>query len=157
YLNFVLYQMAQPYRGVESIVAAWAQEAGETAVLDLGSGGGGHVDWLLRRAESSGLALPRFILSDLFPGPNIPTYQAIQTKHGNHRVGYISNSVDACAPPAGCCRLRSMFSLFHHLTPEQARRMLASACSEADGILIAEGVCRAVLLALLMVALLPVY
>src|SRR5262249_46809745 len=120
-------------------------------------GGGGHIDCLLGRAHTSGLRLPRFILSDLFPGPNIPAYEAIQSKHGKHRVGYISRSVDACAPAAGQCRLRSLFSLFHHLPPEQARRALASACSEADGILIAEGVRRALLPALLMVLLLPVY
>jgi len=157
YLNFLLYRLAQPYKGVERILTGWAREAGENAVLDLGSGGGGHVDWLLRRAKASGLQLPRFILSDLFPEPNLRSYQSIQAGHGKSKVGYIAYPVNACSPPRNSVRLRSMFSIFHHLTPEQARQMLASACSDSDGILIAEGVHRALLPALLMAMLLPVY
>jgi hypothetical protein len=157
YLNFLLYRMTEPYKGVDRVMADWAAEAGQSAVLDMGSGGGGHVDWMIRHADASGQRLPRFVLSDLFPQPNLPTYESIQAKHGKDKVGFISRSVDACSPKENSFRLRSMFSIFHHLTPEQARRMLASACAESDGILIAEGVRRAVLPALMMVTLLPVY
>jgi hypothetical protein len=157
YMNFLLYRMTQPYEGVERVLVTWALEAGEDVVLDLGSGGGGHVDWLFRRAKQLGLGLPRFVLSDLFPAPNIGSYKWIQARHGTHNVTYLSDPVDACTPPKTPCRLRSMFSIFHHLTPDQARRMLASACSDSDGILIAEGVRRALTPAIMMVLLLPAY
>lgn len=157
YLNFLLYRMAQPYRGVEQILSAWASEGAHGAVLDMGSGGGGHVDWLIRRADALGLPMPKFVLSDLFPKANLPTWETIQSRHGMTRVGYVTDAIDACAPEVSTIRLRSMFSIFHHLTPDQARRMLASACSDSDGILVAEGVRRAVLPAVMMAMLLPVY
>ncbi len=157
YLNFLLYRMAQPYRGVEQILSRWASDGPKGFVLDMGSGGGGHVDWLIRRADASGLPIPKFILSDLFPKANLPTWETIQSRHGITKVGYVADPIDACAPEVSTIRLRSMFSIFHHLTPEQARQMLASACSDSDGILVAEGVRRAVLPAFMMAMLLPVY
>lgn len=157
YLNFLLYRMAQPYRGVEQILSDWASKGHHTTVLDMGSGGGGHVDWLIQRGDALRLPMPKFVLSDLFPGANLPTWKTIQASHGTSKVGYLADPVDACAPEVRTIRLRSMFSIFHHLTPEQARQMLASACSDSDGILVAEGVRRAVLPAVMMAMLLPVY
>ena len=88
YLNFLLYKMTQPYQGVERVLTKWAAEAGEDTILDMGSGGGGHVDWLFRYAKASGISLPKFVLSDLFPGPNVPSYQSIQAAHGIFGCGH---------------------------------------------------------------------
>lgn len=157
YLNFGLYRLWQPYRGVETILANWARKAGGDAVLDLGSGGGGHVDWLLRTSEKTGVSLPTFVLSDLFPLPNLPSYIAIRARYGEDKVAFRESPVDACDPRERKIPLRSMFSIFHHLRPEQARRLLANACRTSDGIIIAEGVRRAPLAALLMAIQLPVF
>ncbi len=49
---------------------------------------------------------------------------------GIHGLGYERASIDALDVPAERPGLRTLFNAFHHLRPEQARAVLASAVEE---------------------------
>ena len=157
YLNFFLYKMTRPYRGVEAMVADWVGKAGHNAVLDMGSGGGGHIEFLIARAETQNLKMPKLVVSDLHPDAEINAYKALKAKYGEDRVDFIERPVNAFRPEEADIRLRSMFSAFHHLSPDQVREMFKDVCANSDGIMIVDGTRRAVLPVLLMLLQFPVF
>ena len=156
-MAFFLYKMTQPYKGVEKMVAEWVRNAGHDTVLDMGSGGGGHIDFLIDRAEKGNLTLPKMVVSDLHPESEIDAYQALKDKYGDGRVDFVERPVNAFCPNEGKYRLRSMFSAFHHLSPEQVREMFSDVCQNSDGIMIVDGTRRALMPALICLCLFPVF
>jgi hypothetical protein len=74
-------------------------------------------------------------LTDLHP--NERAVSAIE-RLGSESVRYLRESVDASNPPPGLSGVRSMFAFFHHLRPEAAREVLASAFRTGEPICIFE-------------------
>lgn len=78
-LNLML-RLGGQYRRMHEPLLDWVQRAGGDAVLDLGSGGGGPMDSMLQAAESANLAMPKIVLSDLFP--NLAQFAEMRDRYG---------------------------------------------------------------------------
>lgn len=133
--------------GVTPLPRMWAAvlermlaEAGETRVVDLGSGSGGP---LAAVAAHLG-ARPEITLTDLYPA-------------GREVLGfrYWPEPVRAEAVPPALPGLRTMFASFHHLKPEQARAVLADAARRRVPLCVCEATARtpAALLTALLIPL----
>jgi len=105
------------------------------AVVDLCSGGGGPWFDLSRKLQSrtpSGDPPARRIwLTDKYP--NLDAFQTIGAGSENHITHY-PGSVDAMAVPPELKGFRTMFTSFHHFSPEEARAILQNAVDAAEGI-----------------------
>lgn len=124
------------FRRLHRVFAAWAAQCPGASVLDLGSGGGGPIRTMLRTAERNGFALPRILLSDLFP--SIEHYRELERRFGSERLSYVAEPVSALAVDRRDLRLRCICSTFHHFRPDQAAALVRDAVEHADGLFIAE-------------------
>ncbi len=97
--------------------------SGEDEVLDLCSGGGGPVLAVAKSLGEAGRKV-RVTLSDRFPDPGAAELVA---RSGIGGLTYEPDSIDALDVPADRPGLRTLFNAFHHLRPDQARGVLASA------------------------------
>lgn len=142
----------RPYARSVKDIAEWAKRGKQVnAVLDLGSAGGEHVASVVRVAQRAAVPLPKFILSDLYPAPSY--WKFFRDKLGQGSIGFIDYSVDALSVPSGLPRYWTIFEMFHHLSPDTARRFLEEFTQKADGLCIAEFFQRRSLYCLLMVIL----
>jgi hypothetical protein len=111
---------------------------GESRLVDLCSAGGGPAaviaDELAKRGREVNVTL-----TDLYP--NLPAFErAVQ--EGAGRVSMRTEPVDATSVPEGLEGVRTIFNAFHHLPPEQARKVLADAVRQRRAIGIFEVVSR---------------
>ena len=113
-------------------------ESGETRIVDLGSGSGGPLAAVARHLENR----PEITLTDLYPG-SVPGFR------------YWPHPVRAEDVPEELAGLRTMFASFHHLRPEQARAVLASAARQRAPLMVCEATSRspAALLTALLIPL----
>lgn len=100
-------------------------------LVDLGSGSAGPVSLVLRELRREGHAVT-VVLTDLYPRESRPA----------EGVEYWPEPVDACAVPERLGGARTMFAAFHHLAPEHARGVLASAAARGEPICIFEATAR---------------
>ena len=129
--------------------AIWAQriapllKAGETRIVDLGSGSGGPIFLVLAELRKQGLE-PQVTLTDLYPNP----FSSDLTVY--------PQSVDARSVPTSLHGIRTMFASFHHFAQPDARRILADAFEKRTPICIFEGTSRS-LPAILAALLIPLF
>lgn len=130
----LIHRVVNPYRQLVPELKRWAERTKGQEVLDLCSGGGGHV---LSLHEASNSNLVTFCLSDLFP--QVEKYKQVQEKLGADKVHFISHPVSAFAVPQELAQMpRSIFTAFHHFAPKDAARIITDALAKGDGIFIAE-------------------
>ncbi|MFZ1131028.1 MAG: hypothetical protein WAN38_09670 [Terriglobales bacterium] len=105
------------------------------SVVDLCSGGGGPWLDLSRRLTSSAVAgvQPglRIWLTDKYP--NLGAFQKVVADSEN-QFAYYPSSVDAMKVPRELRGFRTMFTSFHHFSPEKARAILQDAVTAGEGI-----------------------
>ncbi|MEM1449165.1 MAG: hypothetical protein AAGI22_08620 [Planctomycetota bacterium] len=118
------------------LVGRAAEEQGVDAVVDLGSGSGGvmpEVVESLRRGGATGLHLT---MCDLYP--NRDAIREFNAEGGPAHLRYLPEPVDARdlrnAPPG----LKVMTNSFHHMRPEDAGAILASAQGSRQPLLVYE-------------------
>ncbi len=128
-----IHRLFEPYRHIAPLIQTWAASLGATEILDIGSGGGAQVATLLKYLDGKGA--PRFVLSDLYPQP--AAYQALQTRFGAERLGYLEGPVPIARLPAEY-RVLTIFSAFHHLPPQAAAALLEEVVAHRDGLCIVE-------------------
>lgn len=119
------------YGPVAPLLSRAMDESGTRQVVDLCSGGGGP--WLSlapKLASSLGEGVS-VVLTDKFP--NRAAFARTEAASGG-RVGFCAEPVDAARVPEELRGFRTIFSSFHHFTPEQARAMLADAFGRRVGI-----------------------
>ena len=133
-MNF-MFKLFGLHQRLHRAYGKWAREAGYAEVLDLASGGVGHIDTLLTESRKEGVTLPRITVSDLFP--DRAAFERLKAAHGE-RVNFIADSVDATQPLPRAAPLLSICSAFHHLPPDVAKKLLANATANSNGIFIAE-------------------
>ena len=114
-------------------LAALLDETGEVALVDLGSGADGPVGLVLDSLVALGQT-PQVTLTDLYPvdGPSDPT--------GRRR--YWPTPVDARAVPPSLQGVRTLFAVFHHFAPADARTVLRDAFEQRQSICVFEGTSR---------------
>ncbi len=124
------------YVAVAPLFAKLLERVKAREVLDLATGSGEPCSIVIRAFEKSGIEPPRFALSDLFP--NVEAMKIIEARHPG-KIEVIEKSVDATAVPAEADRpVRTIWSAFHHLTPELARRILADSVAKKRAIFVVE-------------------
>jgi hypothetical protein len=119
------------YRSIAPLLQRAVVASGARRVVDLCSGGGGP--WLslapeLKDAEGRPVAV---VLTDKFP--NLSAFERTRAVSGG-RIDFCAEPVDATAVSGDLRGFRTIFSAFHHFTPEAARAMLADAFAKREGI-----------------------
>lgn len=104
-------------------------------VLDIGSGGGEHIESILTAAQVHDTKLPKLILSDLFP--QATRYQKLQQKFGEQSTAYISTPLDMNAVDQEYDALM-ICSALHHFKPEQIEQLFKDVASNRKSITILE-------------------
>jgi len=104
--------------------------AGATQLVDLCSGAGAPALTVQRALRGHGLSIP-LVLTDRYPHPGLGS-ERFRAAHGDLQV--VEEPVDATAVPERLQGFRTLFTAFHHFTPEQARGILADAMEQGQGI-----------------------
>jgi hypothetical protein len=105
------------------------------SIVDMCSGGGGP--WLelsrnLRSPEGAGDSPGLQIwLTDKYP--NLQAFQSVSAS-SDHRITYYPESVDAMNVPCVLKGPRTMFTSFHHFSPEDARAILQNAVDAGESV-----------------------
>lgn len=108
---------------------------GRQLIVDMCSGGGGP--WLdlsrklqCRDRERNPAAL-QIWLTDKYP--NLEAFQNVSAS-SDQRITFYSKSVDAMNVPCALKGLRTMFTSFHHFSPEDARAILQNAVDAGESV-----------------------
>jgi len=114
------------------------------SIVDLCSGGGGPWLDLSRKLQSRKLVGDppglQIWLTDKYP--NLRAFENVRTVSENH-IAFDPGSVDAMKVPLELKGLRTMFTSFHHFSPEGARAILQNAVDAGESIGIFEATRRA--------------
>jgi hypothetical protein len=153
-LNFI-HTTYQPYFRLAGLIARWASQTGNAAVLDIGSGGAEQVARLIRCAIAQDVSLPRFVVSDLYP--NIDAWRQVEGELGEQQLGHVEKPLSALNAQDSNLRNWSIFTAFHHLAPETARHFLANFAKHGNGLCIVELTKRRWLDIIPMIFALPVH
>jgi len=133
---------------IDSTANAKPTSAGETSarpsIIDMCSGGGGPWLDLARRlrcrdAEGNAAGL-QVLLTDKYP--NLEAFQIVSAS-SDHLITFYPEPVDAMKVPTSLKGLRTMFTSFHHFSPEDARAILQNAVDANESIGIFEATKRA--------------
>jgi hypothetical protein len=105
------------------------------SIVDLCSGGGGPWPELSRKlccrsAEGDAAGL-QIWLTDKYP--NLEAFQSV-SESSEHRITFYPESVDAMNVPRALKGLRTMFTSFHHFSPEDARAILQNAVDAGESV-----------------------
>jgi len=126
----------KPFGKMHDALSRWAEAAGHDEVLDIASGGGGHIETLLATADAACTRMPKFILSDIYP--SLDKFNRLREKFGPDRVDFVSGPLAAALCGGRDERLWMVASALHHFPPEAARDLIEDAARSTDGIFIME-------------------
>jgi hypothetical protein len=111
------------FETVAPLVRKTLERTGTSRVIDLGSGAGGP--WPgLRSLVSEPDAAVEIVLTDLFP--NLLRFERLREESGG-QIDFVTEPVDARAVPSKLAGMRTMFTAFHHLRPDDAVALLRDA------------------------------
>ena len=106
-------------------------------VLDLASGTGVPARLICETLEKSA---PAFVMSDLFP--NIPSLELAVARQPDH-LSFNPDPVDASAVSTNIDHdARTVFTAFHHFSPDAARDLIADAVAQDKALFLYEGFTR---------------
>lgn len=125
--------------------------AGTDRLVDLCSGAGGPWSWLYRLVENDETGKLQVCLTDKYP--NIASFERLQEASGG-RIGYCAEPVDAANIPAHLRGFRTLFTSFHHFSPDEAAAIIQNAVDTRQGIAIFEAPRRRTL-SIVMAVLMP--
>jgi hypothetical protein len=128
-LNFL-----KAYAGIAPLLQSAVHSTGSRSIVDMCSGGGGPWLDLSRKFQTEGPAL-QIWLTDKYP--NLRAFQNVKVASENH-ITFYRSSVDAMQVPPELKGFRTMFSSFHHFSPEEARAILQNAVDDSQSIAIFE-------------------
>lgn len=114
------------------------RRSGQERLVDLCAGGGGPLWTILEALGREGLR-PQAVITDLFP--NRGAFERMAALSGGQITPEL-RPVNAADVPADLAGLRVVFNAFHHLPPDVARGVLASAVRDRQPIAIFEVVNR---------------
>jgi hypothetical protein len=124
------FHLLNVYGPVAPLLQGALDSIGSRSIVDLCSGGGGP--WFeLGRTLQGDPPLLRIWLTDQYPNPG--AVENVRTASENH-VQYYPGSVDATKVPDELQGFRTMFTSFHHFSPQQAGAVLQNAADAGEGI-----------------------
>jgi hypothetical protein len=111
------------YKSVAPMLQSVLESTGSRSIVDMCSGGGGPWPDLSRRLQA-GAHATQICLTDKVP--NLRAFENISAA-SDHRITFCSGPVDAMKIPSELTGVRTMFSSFHHFSPEEAGAILQDA------------------------------
>jgi len=134
-LIVVLHGLMKTSEDLAAVIEKTLRASGETKIIDLCSGSGGPMQEVMRiLKEQYKLNNIELTLTDLYP--NMEAAQRFNSEKDN--ITYQTQPVDATQLIADKQGLRTMICSFHHIKPEQAKRILQSAQNDRQPICIFE-------------------
>ena len=121
--------MGPSFSAVAPVIREVLRETQTAKIVDLCSGGGGPWGTLHPVVSESGTVT--LTLTDAYP--NLGRYRRLRNASGG-RIQFSVDPVDARAVPAELDGMRTMFSAFHHLRPNEALAVLKNARDAGVGI-----------------------
>src|SRR5271170_6817498 len=150
-LQMVL-DVTKTYEPIEHLLRIRLEECGSDRVVDLCSGAGGPWPSLVRHFKMNGGRPPEVLLTDKYPYTT--KLHDLESLTAN-RIHFLRHSIDATQIPGHIQGFRTLFSSFHHLNPDEARRLLQDSVDRRQGIGIFEATARH-LLSFLSVLFVPI-
>lgn len=129
-------EITRIYAPTVPLLAAALRRTGAAQVVDLCSGSGGGLPQVQRGLSETMGREVRVVLTDLYP--NLPAYQLLARESGGS-IGFWPEAVNATAVPVTLAGFRTVYSAFHHFTPEQGCQLLRNAVASGEGIAVFEG------------------
>ena len=135
-LIVVFHKMLGTVDVLSHLIAEIKEKVSFNQIVDLGSGSGGPMIDLLQALKTNHPAQPlNLILSDLYPNPSIADkINKLNIEGLNYRL----ESTDAANIQSVPKGLKTMVGSFHHMNPGVARKILKSAETSKEPILIYE-------------------
>jgi hypothetical protein len=149
-LQFTL-NFGRVYQPAASCLRKALKAAGTDRLIDLCSGAGGPWSWLYRLVENEDTGKLQVCLTDKYP--NIASFERLHEASGG-KIGYCAEPVDAAKIPAQLHGFRTLFTSFHHFSPDEAAAIIQNAVDTRQGIAIFEAPRRRTL-SILMAVLMP--
>lgn len=134
-LNTVL-PLTRIYRGMEKDYAAFAAVLGVDQILDIASGGAGPIETLICRARKAGTALPKIVVSDLYP--NVERWKKLKSELRDNEFGFCESPLSFKDAALSDFRGVSIITALHHLRPDDAAGLLCDLVGNGKSIFIAE-------------------
>jgi hypothetical protein len=129
-LQFIL-SLGGVYRPIVPLLNEAVEGTGAERIVDLCSGGGGPWLWLYRLQRDGNGRSIEVCLTDRYP--NITAFEKAREQSGG-QITFYPGFVDAASLPAELAGFRTIFSSFHHFTPDEAVAILQNAADEGQGI-----------------------
>jgi len=139
------------YRPIVRLLNEAVEASGAERIVDLCSGGGGPWLWLYRLLLVRDGRRIEVCLTDKYP--NIAAFENARQETGG-QVTFYRGFLDAGSPPRELAGFRTIFTSFHHFTPDEAVAILQNAADNGQGIGVFEAAKRAPL-HILLTALIP--
>lgn len=146
-LQFIL-SLGGIYRPIVPLLNEAVESSGAARVVDLCSGGGGPWLWLYRLLGVSRGRNIEICLTDKYP--NIAAFENARRKTDG-RITFYPGCVEAASLPRELSGFRTIFTSFHHFTPDEAVAILQNAVDDGQGIGVFEAAKRDPLTILLTV------
>jgi hypothetical protein len=127
------------YGPIAQLLRELLEECGSERVLDLCSGAGGPWPSLARHFDRHGARPPEVFLTDKYPSTLKLHDRESPAANG---IYFLRDSDDATQIPGHLQGFRTLFSSFHHLNPQEARRLLQDSVNRRQGIGIFEAPAR---------------
>ena len=135
-LIMVLHKMVGTKEVIAGLLSEILKEGDYKRVVDLGSGSGGIMPDVIQELHSEeGLEDIELVLTDLYPNTDMVVDR---NNKPEQKIQYHSEPVDASELENAPQGLKTMINSFHHMNPEKARNILASAQKNKETILIYE-------------------
>ncbi|MCC6954532.1 MAG: hypothetical protein IT290_10480 [Deltaproteobacteria bacterium] len=133
----MIQRITQPYRNVEPLLRRLIERTAASAIVDFGSGAAGPAVEIFERLVKTFPDLT-LTLTDKFPNQAAARRVAHRARENNLDITYRSESVEMSKPPTGTIGVRTIFTAFHHLSPEDALRVLEAAVRDRQPLAIFE-------------------
>jgi hypothetical protein len=129
--------LSKAYAPIAALLQGVLDSAGSCSIVDLCSGGGGPWLELSRNLQSQKLQkdAPGLQISHIWLTDKYPNLRALENAgKPSENITYYPSAVDAMKVPAELKGLRTMFTSFHHFSPEEARAVVQNAVDAREGI-----------------------
>jgi len=129
--------ISKAYAPIAPLLQGVLDSAGSCSVVDLCSGGGGPWLELSRKLQSRKLqgGAPGLQISHIWLTDKYPNLRALKNAgKTSENITYYPSAVDAMKVPSELKGLRTMFTSFHHFSPDEARAVLQNAVDAGEGI-----------------------
>jgi len=123
------FNLLNVYAPVAPLLQSALDSTRTVSVVDLCSGGGGP--WLELSRTLQGDPPLQIWLTDKYP--NLSAVENVRAVSANH-IRFYPGAVDAAKVPGELPGFRTMFTSFHHFSPEEARAILQNAVDAGEGI-----------------------